>query len=412
MAFADPRIQQQLNEYGYQHCDDRYVYLGAANFGIYCNKQEIKINNLPLLVSAAFKSVHQYPEPARLTALQHAINRPFVTSIISNKAARRASFANWPLVSPNREQMIKAGFIYLGVGDRTRTFCCDFYVQNWATTDDPTEIHLFRNPSCINVQKVMSEHSETKRAATFIDWPLTEPSVDEIIKAGFVYTGLGDKTRTFCCDLTVQGWKKTDDPVKIHHSRSPNCRQSLIIMANQDERKTVTFSLTPEDFHLRVTPGPPREIRYNSYKSRFLSFSTWPIIVKVSIAEMARAGFYYEGQLDFVKCFHCNGGCMQWFDGEDPFRRHARMYPGCTYVLYVKGTEFVNQAGAAPQILAKQERDKMHADLKCKICLESIAAVCFVPCFHLGSCNSCARREKFCPFCRQIYNGILPANLE
>jgi hypothetical protein len=308
--------------------------------------------------------------------------------------------------------MIAAGFIYLGSGDRTRTYCCDQYFQNWSETDDPSEAHVRRAPTCEHVQEIRESYSEQKRAESFIDWPLRKPHRDEMIKAGFMYLGIEDKARTYCCQLTVQNWNPIADPAVLHQVRSPACEQALLIMKRREERKNETFDLVSNDLKERMIPGPPRDIRYNSYHSRFLSFSSWPAAVKISIKLMARAGFYYEGKVDFVKCFHCNGGAMQWENEEDPFRRHARMYPGCEYILYVKGLTFVEQAGSATQVIAKQALSKKNPDLICRICLSAIAVVCFVPCFHLGVCNSCARRSEKCPFCREKVTGILPVNLE
>jgi hypothetical protein len=386
--------------------------MGAPKFGIYCAKEEIDVDNIPILIQSAFHSIYNYPELDEMTAMQAAINRPFMMGAKSHLTIRTASFANWPLTKPSREDMVDAGFIYLGVGDRTRTFCCDRYVQNWSELDDPIAIHLLRSPTCNVVMRARISTQEQRRAQTFVDWPHQQPHRDELIKAGFLYLGEKDRTRTFCCQLTVQDWEPNADPIKVHLTKSPDCKHAMGNLANKLERKDVTFNVNPTDFHERVVPGPPREIRFNSYLSRFLSFRNWPKEVKISFELMAKAGFYYEGKLDFVKCFHCNGGAMKWKDEEDPYRRHARMYPGCEYIIYIKGINFIEQAASAQQILAMQERVKLYPDLRCKICVDAVAAVCYMPCFHLGICISCARRSQTCPFCREASTGVLPANLE
>ena len=48
-----------------------------------------------------------------------------------------------------------------------------------------------------------------------------------------------------------------------------------------------------------------------------------------------------------------------------------------------------------------EERMKQLEDQRqCKICLNSVADVVFVPCGHLCSCISCAQSLRKCPICR------------
>lgn len=35
-----------------------------------------------------------------------------------------------------------------------------------------------------------------------------------------------------------------------------------------------------------------------------------------------------SGQGDVVRCFHCDGGVRNWSFGDDPWREHAKWYPG------------------------------------------------------------------------------------
>ena len=36
----------------------------------------------------------------------------------------------------------------------------------------------------------------------------------------------------------------------------------------------------------------------------------------------------FSGQDDVVRCFYCDGGVRNWSFGDDPWREHAKWYPG------------------------------------------------------------------------------------
>lgn len=44
-----------------------------------------------------------------------------------------------------------------------------------------------------------------------------------LAKAGFLYTGQGDKTTCFQCGVSIYDWERTDDAWKEHKKWSPNC---------------------------------------------------------------------------------------------------------------------------------------------------------------------------------------------
>ncbi|XP_013419082.1 baculoviral IAP repeat-containing protein 3-like, partial [Lingula anatina] len=56
---------------------------------------------------------------------------------------------------------------------------------------------------------------------------------------------------------------------------------------------------------------------------------------------LAKAGFFYAGISDNVKCFYCDGGLRNWEPQDDPWTEHARWFPFCDFVLQRKGEEFI-----------------------------------------------------------------------
>lgn len=80
---------------------------------------------------------------------------------------------------------------------------------------------------------------------------------------------------------------------------------------------------------------------YAQYESRLESFKEWPASMSQQPADLAKAGFYYFGIKDMVKCFFCNGGLKNWDHNDDPFQDHVRWFPTCQYIRQLMGHEYV-----------------------------------------------------------------------
>ncbi|NWS16764.1 BIR protein, partial [Pachyramphus minor] len=65
---------------------------------------------------------------------------------------------------------------------------------------------------------------------------------------------------------------------------------------------------------------------------RMSTFSTFPINMPVSERSLARAGFYYTGVQDKVKCFSCGLTVDNWQPGDNAMEKHKQLYPGCSFV--------------------------------------------------------------------------------
>lgn len=55
---------------------------------------------------------------------------------------------------------------------------------------------------------------------------------------------------------------------------------------------------------------------------RMSTFSTFPVNVPVSERRLARAGFYYTGVQDKVKCFSCGLVLDNWQPGDNAMEKH------------------------------------------------------------------------------------------
>ena len=80
---------------------------------------------------------------------------------------------------------------------------------------------------------------------------------------------------------------------------------------------------------------------YVTEQSRFESFKEWPLNLSQQPIDLAKAGFYYYGIKDMVKCFYCNGGLRNWDPIDEPITEHARWFPKCPYIRQLKGPGFI-----------------------------------------------------------------------
>jgi len=186
--------------------------------------------------------------------------------------ARRRTFSHWPhRTSPSTSQMIEAGFFSCNVGDRVICIYCNLICQQWTPNgDDACEVHKTLSPSCIFVKAkllrrdtgsilIVNEASTAsatandasssdrnqafrgqslvhtvachpiyaelpRRHTSFNSWPMENlPSVDDLVRAGFFYSGTKTVVTCFYCNGSLQNWGPKDNPMIEHARWFPHC---------------------------------------------------------------------------------------------------------------------------------------------------------------------------------------------
>ncbi|NXS04864.1 BIR7B protein, partial [Oxylabes madagascariensis] len=184
-----------------------------------------------------------------------------------------------------------------------------------------------------------SMRSVARRMRTFQQWPRTAPvSARDLAEAGFFYVGPRDEVQCFCCGGVLKDWRLGDCPVVEHLNFFPSCKY----LRGKDVGKQETLSLqeifdTVDGQFLSVLQGIvsedtalPNEPEYPEMvteEMRLSTFENWPQNSNMHPEQLARAGFFYTGQGDVVRCFYCDGGVRSWSFGDDPWREHAKWYP-------------------------------------------------------------------------------------
>lgn len=65
---------------------------------------------------------------------------------------------------------------------------------------------------------------------------------------------------------------------------------------------------------------------FSQMDRRLNSFRGSTLAEQVSPERLARAGFYFTGHADRVRCFSCNGTVENWRIGDTPVERHKEVF--------------------------------------------------------------------------------------
>ena len=230
--------------------------------------------NSPLMVSSflpPISNISNGEKPTKRQKIEVTQAIPPLPSLIETeklKIIRKRTFSHWPTrQSPSSAQMIAAGFFACNVGDRVICMYCNLICQQWTpNTDDPLEVHKKISPNCPYIKAILNnppassimilnEHSTNdcslassstdpfqsdgivftnachtayieipKRLDTFQIWPQENlPSADDLVRAGFFYTGTKTIVTCFYCNGSLQNWGAHDNPMIEHARWFPNC---------------------------------------------------------------------------------------------------------------------------------------------------------------------------------------------
>ncbi|XP_076408314.1 baculoviral IAP repeat-containing protein 1a-like [Peromyscus maniculatus bairdii] len=287
------------------------------------------------------------------------------------------------------QDMAAAGFYFTGVKLGVQCFCCSLILFCTSLRKTPIESHRRLCPGCEfllgkdvgNIGKydirVKSPEKlrggkaryqkEEARLESFENWPFyahgTSPRV--LSAAGFVFTGKRDTVQCFSCGGCLGNWEEGDDPWKEHAKWFPKCE---FLQSKKSSEEIAQYIKSYEGFvHVTgehfVNSWVRRELPmvsafcndsvFANEELRLDTFKDWPHESPVAVEALVRAGLFYTGIKDTVRCFSC-GGCMEkWEEGDDPLEEHTRFYPNCLFLQNLKSSAEVipdlQSHGALPE---------------------------------------------------------------
>lgn len=68
------------------------------------------------------------------------------------------------------------------------------------------------------------------------------------------------------------------------------------------------------------------------YENRLKTYRNNWVLSFLTPRQMAKAGFYFLGKHDAVRCVFCSKEFDYWLLGDDPYEKHKRESPGCQYL--------------------------------------------------------------------------------
>lgn len=108
------------------------------------------------------------------------------------------------------------------------------------------------------------------------------------------------------------------------------------------------FSSPPADIFITMMAGQIEtdDARdWSAMHTRLSSFQAFPHSEQVPAERLARAGFYFTGESDRVRCFSCQHTIEDWRQGDSPVERHQSVSPACTFL---KCVHYRGLAGGSP----------------------------------------------------------------
>ncbi|XP_035858121.1 LOW QUALITY PROTEIN: putative inhibitor of apoptosis [Sander lucioperca] len=212
-----------------------------------------------------------------------------------------------------------------------------------------------QRPTCHNP----SMRREQDCQDSFHPWTLSIITPDELAKAGFYFLGQGDRVACFSCGGQLSNWEPGDRALCEHQKHYPNCRFVRGDRAAVSASGGVISQLSSAASTFSNVSNPAMQ----QSDERLLTFVNWPSCSPVRPDQQAKAGFYYVGRNDDVKCFCCDGGLRCWESGDDAWVEHAKWFPLCEYLLQEKGQEFVHQIQAHFPRLFEQVSREQHRNM-------------------------------------------------
>ena len=293
------------------------------------------------------------------------------------EGVRVTTFNVWPRRAkmwPTR--LAKAGFYYTGQNEQVACFSCNGHLNTWKAGDSPMTEHKRLFPRCefvtgidsTNVPLGEAPQTPTPRSDRHGNNSSNVPlGVARDIPDGAQRCRSDRRNRSAYRRPVAASSRDHCDG-----STSLSCRTNAI---NQQHPRGQYESLpSSSDRHAQsrsqhipgmlagaaplVTDRPFTNHDLQDMKlecKRLDSFMDWPHFVDVSKEHLAKAGLYYLGIADRVRCAFCSGILRNWQSGDEPMAEHRKFFPNCAFVRdpHAAGNVTIEEENANPQLASQ-----------------------------------------------------------
>ncbi|CAF4706362.1 unnamed protein product [Rotaria sp. Silwood1] len=421
-----------------------------------------------LATTSALMNTEQPSKRQKIEATQVICQPHRLIEIDIVQQIRKRTFSHWPhRTSPSGAQMIEAGFFNCNVGDRVICLYCNIICQQWTPhTDDPCEIHKALSPKCpyviamlksqeissiriVNEQLTRENSTVTtnndifrsneivytaachinyieipRRHASFSTWSNENlPSVDDLVRAGFFYTGSKTIVTCFYCNGSLQNWGPNDNPMIEHARWFPHCAYAKQLCGAdlyrkiQESKRAQQERANANEANRRFASGDALTGRWQlnipdeSTLSRYvaarldlpISQSLLDRSYKLSIIKRC-----WEDQLrlkqilarEQAACISTLTNASSSTDFEISTSSDSIMDDGNSKKSTVKIDQKQDIKTAIITLPAKDQANSSSSSNLCVLCLEEEKRLACMPCGHLATCVPCGHSLRSCPICR------------
>ena len=218
-------------------------------------------------------------------------------------------------------------------------------------------------------EKLTKMKQERYRLASFNDaWPHSgKLSKEQIAKAGLYYEGPKDKVVCAFCKVDLEGWEDSDDPYTEHKNLDasgcpfvsdnkpsgniPIGKERELLRCEESKHTTDAYRKNM-DMYVEINPKMREPLE------RMLTFGTWSEDNKKRPEELFKAGFFYTGTNDTVRCFSCRQYVEGWNANDNPWVEHCTMSPSCKFLRANKDQFFFDQLSDRQEVQSRVKEIK------------------------------------------------------
>lgn len=276
----------------------------------------------------------------------------------ADELKRRGTFRNWPArLQQSPEMMSGAGFFYSMNGDSVRCYVCGIGLRNWDKDDDPWVEHARWSPNCSYVLD--------KKGRAFVNL------VQEAVRNAELQEALRENNERHGNNAAAPG-------TGYAQSETDNTNTQNNVATSQTSGRRDQF---PSDAE-RKNP-----LLCDAAQS-VLNMGYLPRVIKQCIDELLKLeGWHSMSGKKLMKMI------MEKEEVGD-------LDPVMSVVPTQRPPKPNTDKTSVPKARLEQENAALKERTSCKICLQNIVSIVFLPCGHLVSCAQCAPALKVCPICR------------
>ncbi|CAF1008044.1 unnamed protein product [Rotaria sordida] len=341
------------------------------------------------------------------------------------KEVRCRTFSHWPYQNVlSRTQMISSGFFYCNVGDRVICLYCNLICQQWTPhTDNPEEVHQTLSPLCPYVlfllktrqtssASILNDSSNnqavicnllrfneivqasafhrayveiSRRQASFNSWPQEElPSVDDLVRAGFFYTGSKTIVICFYCNGSLQNWGPKDNPLIEHVRWFPLCAYAKQLCDDELYRKV-------------------QESKRIHQENDFATDSDLLIACIILQKQIDHINGRKENiivpsiKMKMIRKKEQSGSSLSMLSLNESFSSNSS---NINNIIESKSTIATTDNQSKTETKTSSTTGIASSNL-CILCLTEDKRLACMPCGHLATCVPCGHSLRTCPVCRR-----------